>query len=341
MSATGVIDNRIYVDWSSAPYNKIVQIGNDGSWCTGQYVAPNIISTARHCVADTPEFDNYVKIGATNISATTHDNHIFRLKVIAYGKNFNDDDWALLLVNDPKYYHTESFTSHPADATNTIVDNAGFGFMRILTDNEIAKLRQIWSNVENSMTPQAMFLDIYDNALDAISDAGIPPLDDNPHNLKAHLNCQLLDHNKYYNTKPIKTNCDTFAGNSGGPYYKNGTLYAIHSSAVGDWTDKNIAYATPSALFYQKLQEAKAKFPPQTGSQTATSNNKLKIYGKKDAPTLKKPDAQTTKSQDEILDLAQEQIMATLDEDIAKLENEEIILEDDFIELNNTPITVP
>ena len=70
----GSYDEREYVDWSAAPYNKIVLIkGNTFSadWvsvtCAGQYVAPDIILTARHCLIYSTGYDGNQMVGETNI----------------------------------------------------------------------------------------------------------------------------------------------------------------------------------------------------------------------------------------------------------------------------------
>lgn len=57
-------DAREYVDWAQPPYNRVVYLRVDkDTSCTAQYVAPDIIATARHCVVESDEFDNNASLG--------------------------------------------------------------------------------------------------------------------------------------------------------------------------------------------------------------------------------------------------------------------------------------
>ena len=65
--ATQTIDKRQYVDWNSYPYNQIVAFQHElptGGYvqdCTAQYVAKDIILTARHCITKQLGHDNWAE----------------------------------------------------------------------------------------------------------------------------------------------------------------------------------------------------------------------------------------------------------------------------------------
>ena len=178
----GSYDEREYVDWSAVPYNKIVLIkGNTFSadWvsvtCAGQYVAPDIILTARHCLIYSTGYDGNQMVGE-KIPIETYDGRETWVVLEKYGTSLSDD-WALLRVQDVKFFSRDYFDSFPDslkknDARFPVpVSIAGFGWLRILTPDEIQKIHKKLSehnvaSYESAETYLEQFYDEFTTLLD-------------------------------------------------------------------------------------------------------------------------------------------------------------------------------
>ena len=137
-AGVGDHDNRYYVTdemWAQEPYKKFVlfEMGfkSLGKFyplenCTAQYVAPNLILTARHCIRT---------LSYAIHKATNYKKERFNLQLIEYGDKAMGD-WALLLVKNKKYY-SDAFFDIATINKQTDLLNAGWGWLRILTDDEI------------------------------------------------------------------------------------------------------------------------------------------------------------------------------------------------------------
>lgn len=288
LGGVGSVDNREYVDWSKPPYDKIVYFRRTPySTCTAQYVATDIIATARHCVVKTNEFDNYEKIG-TEYEIELHDGRKTKVVLETYGRNFLDEDWALLRIQDPNFFSTSYFSPpnktpklHKGDTVDLLVSkfgrplyvtNAGFGYMRILSDSDIQKLKQIFTDVSTSSKQKLSFKEILDSVYYDMEKYGIESLTDydwdrwdfdNPtpdyatlkYRLKADPKCYLVqdanptNHNLY-------TSCDTWQGNSGGAYFADDTIYGVCSRGADGWENhQNTNTATSFKSFRDTLHE--------------------------------------------------------------------------------------
>lgn len=261
LGGVGSVDNREYVDWSKPPYDKIVYFRpSPYSTCTAQYVATDIIATARHCVVKTDEFDNYEKIG-TEYEIELHDGRKTRVILEKYGRNFSDEDWALLRIQDPNFFSTSYFflssdTKYPkvSSSKRIPVINAGFGYMRILSDSDIRKLKQIFTNISID-NPNLSFKEKLNSVYYDMEKHGIEPLTDNDwdrwdfdnptpdyatlkYRLKADTTCYLWQ-NPYASKGRLYSSCDTWQGNSGGAYFANNVIHGICSANVDSWEDRN------------------------------------------------------------------------------------------------------
>ena len=178
----GSYDEREYVGWAAAPYNKIVLIkGNTFSadWvsvtCAGQYVAPDIILTARHCLIYSTGYDGNQMVGE-KIPIETYDGRETWVVLEKYGTSLSDD-WALLRVTDGRFFSRDYFDSFPDslkknDARFPVpVSIAGFGWLRILTPDEIQKIHKKLSehnvaSYESAETYLEQFYDEFTTLLD-------------------------------------------------------------------------------------------------------------------------------------------------------------------------------
>lgn len=122
------------------------------SICTAEYIAPNIILTAQHCVVDD---NNDITVGRKIkyldckgnevwASVTSYgDNAIYKGKYNRWGVHSVPVDWALLSVDDPEFYSSAMFGLKDVTGQHNItVDNAGWGAMPILSDKQIKDLRK-------------------------------------------------------------------------------------------------------------------------------------------------------------------------------------------------------
>ena len=262
-AGVGDIDNREYVDWSTPPYNKIVYFRpSENSTCTGQYVAPDIILTARHCITDNSEHDNFALVGKT-YNIQLHDGRTTNVVLEKYGKNFQND-WALCRISDQSFFSNDYFQVHTQTKYLPVI-NAGFGYMRILSNTEIQQIKQIFTTIIGNQNRFIDFNDALSQAKQKLKDQRIPNLYDWDENipgyrLKADKTCQLI---KLTNLdKTISTTCDNWGGNSGGAYFSGNTLYGICSYGADSWVDKyNTDHAVSPKLYYKELQQMKTTSP--------------------------------------------------------------------------------
>lgn len=263
LAGVGDVDNRFEVTnemWEQSPYNKFVHlkayfynmppentnasligVGN----CTGQYVSPNLILSAGHCKKD----NDYVTYRVLNykykdVSGLVELIHTAYIHDQEYDK---PGDWAVWLIKDPKYYNKDYFnTLVPSEDLDVI--NAGWGAIRVLTDDEIQQLKSFLQK-EGEKIQTA---DLYGKLANELKSLNLPDLEDGDQ-LKAS-ECKVF-YNKS-NPDILKTNCDSWTGNSGGGYVQDDTLYGICSYGADTFDDdSNTDYMVSAKQFKAKLQE--------------------------------------------------------------------------------------
>ena len=159
LAGVGDVDNRYYVTdemWAQEPYKKFVHLElgeisygyseTEGDFveefmksgsCTAQYISRNLILSAGHCT------DSNIDIlyRATNYK---HETFLVQLLENHYKHTHATGDWAVWLVTDPKYYN-DSYFDILAPTQNISVINAGWGWVKILSNDTLDKIRQILS----------------------------------------------------------------------------------------------------------------------------------------------------------------------------------------------------
>lgn len=259
--ATQTIDPRQYVDWKTYPYNQIVYLTHVTSGldfnCTAQYVAPNVILTARHCVTTSAEYDKWVQknkkeyiIFLANGTSTTD------IELERYGYDNDYEDWALLRVTNPKFFSRTPLPMAPETTAGT-VSSVGFAEMRILTDEEIEQYRDILNNDCQGLSecPDGCDADCLANVL-SLSDTDPNynakyKLDGTTYKvhvnrLKIHHNCQISEYNgvasSSWNSGELRfpkflSTCRTSKNDSGGAYINSdNVVQAISSYGRGNIT---------------------------------------------------------------------------------------------------------
>lgn len=262
LAGVGDVDNRFVVTnemWKQSPYNKFVHLKahvynmspentnasliNVGN-CTGQYVSPNLILSAGHCKKD---YD-YVLYRALNYKGGAPVPVELIYTDFIHGQEYDaPGDWAVWLIKDPKYYNKDYFnTLVPSE--NLDVINAGWGAIRVLKNEEIKKLKSFLQEEGDKIQTA----DLYDKLAAKLKRLNLPDLEDG-NQLKAS-ECKVF----YDESKPyiLKTDCDSWAGNSGGGYVRNDTLYGICSYGADTFDDAtNTDYMVSAKQFKAKLQE--------------------------------------------------------------------------------------
>lgn len=270
--AAQTIDPRQYVDWSKCeyPYNQLVKLRADNSLCTAQYVAPDIVATAMHCIASTKTGKLKKRIRLQNCHGDW-----FTATIIANADTqdflnsnpLSRNDWALLRVDSPQYYSQAYFNidsertkPQPIEIANTsatgytfqydnnkypgfIGTSAGWGALPILSDEDIVRikseLRRLVAELNNGMQYDV------DGGVAALYSNGYFDniTSDDTHKLKIHKNCKMFPDFTHYNLAPEhESTCLIWAGNSGGAFYteQDNTLHGVASTSVYMLPNQNI-----------------------------------------------------------------------------------------------------
>jgi len=143
----GQTDAREYVtDWTEYPYNLIGRLVTVGT-CTAQYVGPDLILTAKHCI--NPAKD--IIILETSRGTT-------EVRLIQSGANIRDKDWALYKIDDHNFHMAGGwFNISPNSRASTHLRAAGFGSLRVLTDDEIDIILDSMIGILGSDTGQQQY----------------------------------------------------------------------------------------------------------------------------------------------------------------------------------------
>ncbi|MDR2412625.1 MAG: trypsin-like serine protease [Rickettsiales bacterium] len=182
-AGTGSIDKRVYVDdWSQPPYNQIVLFLSSKGQCTAQYVAKDIILTAMHCLNHQQKIYRFQRA----------DGSYGQAELLKHGTKNNEiyDDYALLRVIDSNAYSTVWFDMAEQAAVGKVI-NAGFGWMRILNDDEVKKAREIFGEVIREQSPPVFFKEVYKSIKLDLEIAGIKPFREEFPKLKADTSCEI------------------------------------------------------------------------------------------------------------------------------------------------------
>ncbi len=281
---TYTIDKREYVsNWCTAPYNKIVaffppSLGRNAYYpqptCTAQYVAPDIILTALHCVYYEGNPQTF------QISNCKNPSKRWDAKIISTGASTRDADWALLRIQDSAGYSDEYFDVSPTTPENSIINNAGWGMIRRLSDQEITEIKNILRRYIAEHPDVSSLNELY-LLIKTTIDVDEPSLSGRgnyPTQLKANTQCNITGtHASNYcrqyeqsdpNTcqqyrKYFDATCNAQHGNSGGPYFLGNTLYGIVSRGGIDdkFTLATSDIALKTVAFYDALTTARAASP--------------------------------------------------------------------------------
>lgn len=258
------IDRRQYADKFDAPFYNAGRLNRMGkNFCSAVITADNIVITARHCLGG--EIPSQLRV--IDVYDTTHPITDY----VVPDTNVPDDiahDWAIISVDNAVPISSDITLGEAPENTSVPVTIAGYGSLRVLSDDEIATIRRAYSQYlndrlkEKGTTPTTStptdFLTLFDNnasgtdinffdgttrdtfarrsvlekynirATDVFGDGS---------RMKTSMCKVLFKNGIIYNIKGEKP-CQLWSGNSGGPiFFKNDndtwTLVGIQTHGTG------------------------------------------------------------------------------------------------------------
>jgi V8-like Glu-specific endopeptidase len=273
-SATYKIDERVYRDWINYP--NIVRLTNG---CTGTFVGPNLVLTAKHCLSDynpINTFDNRVGFVETIASA----------QIIEVG-----EDWALAKVTQRQganytqinlsnnQWFNQSYLNLSPRPSGRNLEVLGFGSIRVMSDQEIRTARNIISSMQSD--PESQFLrsnsSFYERFSQRLSAIGIPPLADGER-LKASRNCRMENDQQI-----MRHSCRVVGGNSGGPVFNPFTnmVEGVTTHATAEFRLNNTSWATSTSNFYNQWLQIvgqNRQQPPQNNNSFSDDIQKIQTW---------------------------------------------------------------
>ena len=283
----GDVDKRRNVsvaEWQKT-YSHVLRMYNGGI-CTAQYVSPGVIVTAAHCVAGRKLKDDVLVFNSKN--------HSFLATLVARGnyngENVANTDWAVLTV-EYDFDRTKSGrffgTSASAFPANTAVDTIGFGGLKVLTNDELKKIRadivQImrdggyysWYNRGETILAEN---DVYSSDYATTKrekrsnylikelrkkygDKKYIEIFGDNNQLKIHKGCTLTGTSNWM----FDHDCDTWGGNSGGAVVSGNNLVGVHTRGRHSFETKRIKDQGGGVLvsnpsFYKAIEKARSDF---------------------------------------------------------------------------------
>lgn len=245
------IDPREYVEWGNGvctpPYDRLLYMERG---CTAEYIAPNIILTAQHCVVDNNndiginERFTFLDCKGNRFLASVKsygDNNIYKGSYNRWGEHSVPVDWVLLSVDSEQFYSNAIFDLKDMVGQHDIrVNNAGWGAMPILSDQQIRDLRSSFNDFASETNSSAYFGRFQELFLNAFDDK-----------LKVHKNCTLHTYSRNEGQGGFhSSSCYTWGGNSGGPYYDGNKILGIVSGGVRELPDNEVSDLIVSTVQY-------------------------------------------------------------------------------------------
>jgi|GEM_PF-2631455 len=293
----GDVDPRQYVKWQNNPeWAHVVRLMNRGT-CTGQFVAPDLILTANHCL----------DIPWTSAYAINYKGERFTADVLSRGYDQQQKsgywsgrlgehgfDWMLLKVRDSRYYSNKYLgVAQGSQPLGVQVHNAGFGALRKLDDRQLPYVRKLYLEYLRSIgegdSGDAWDLDIhkhingFDNFISRkrpVTDDGIviSPIYNDEDKLKLTPSCKIFNtvgiYSYPFSNNFVWSSCGGAGGNSGS------ALVDTYGAVVGVMSRMQLAlhgaYSTHTA---QGLPESiitrvdlfNSLIPSSAGSQSRPS----------------------------------------------------------------------
>ena len=290
----GAVDPREAVDWSKYPQVVHVQafVSDELFYsCTGQYVAPNLILTAAHCILN----DGGNLYG--NINVVTYAGkkcaaqQAFWVGNYLTADNSYPYDFAVLQI-EPECYSSINYKIEVSDIDKDIdVYNVGFGSLTILSDNEIKKLREKFTSLPVESRTNA---GIVEQEFTSVLGRPIRDVFDN-HKLKLDARCSGY---RQQSDNVVYTDCYDWNGNSGSPIVQRGTNNLIGVMAGSNNNgfqhigvdEKFVSGGASTVIFEKWLADIIKNFPPTQLENTVVDNTSQTGNGGNGTSTTKDED---------------------------------------------------
>ena len=246
----GKYDNRRYGSLSEPEYNSVVKLTMDrGIRCTGGFISKDLILTNNHCMLScqhgcTAEFWNGSKYEISNAKIISFDPK-------AHG--FSGSDWGLLVSDkESNFYKPIAPISTPGQ-----VFRGGYGVLRVINDDEIPFLKQIYSQTieefkeDCNKQKNVVYAECINKHVDEkLKQMNKKILFGDMGNFKVQT-CRILG-NYEQDKRLLKTDCDGAGGDSGAPLLRNDTIVGLNVGGLQMvfGTDEVNARALKTENFY-------------------------------------------------------------------------------------------
>lgn len=264
------IDKRKYVSRDNAPFSAVVGLYYSGksNFCSGTLTSDGVIVTAKHCIVGKGD-NSYTPLTQIHINYKADSNVAVNYRLSPTADVWNSDgshnysdasapfhDWAFLVPQKDIKSIVQVSKLTGKGTSDVIV--AGYGALKILSDQEIRKIRQEyakWLNSQEGMgyhestlfgtdlnifssTGYAFFSEIYNGLIPGIASDTFKDTD----KLKASY-CRVTASDTEYN----EIGCQLWGGNSGGSvFYKYNNkwyLYGVTVNGLSTITNNRDTYA--------------------------------------------------------------------------------------------------
>lgn len=256
----GKYDNRRYGALSEPEYNSVVKLTMDhGIRCTGGFISKNLILTNNHCL---PSCQNGCVAEFWNGSGYEKSN----VKIASFApkaSGFSGADWGILVSDkETKFYKNIVPVSTPGQ-----VLRGGYGVLRVIEDDEIPFLREIYSQTveEYKEECQKQKYTVYAECINRHVDEKLKKMNKKQlfgdlGNFKVQT-CKILGTYEQ-DRKLLKTDCDGAGGDSGAPLLRDNSIVGLN---VGGFqmvfgADEVNARAVKTENFYLYAQDIIKKY---------------------------------------------------------------------------------
>ena len=251
----GQHDNRTYGSLQEPLYSAI---GRLSVGCTAGFIDTNTIITNHHCFVAcqnrcTLHFWDGVSYQESAITAVT----IPRENA---NQSTNGTDWVLYRTEIPN----PNFKTIAPESTLGPVDRGGFGLLRVIKDDEIPRLKQIYSQVTNQHKEECkkkypndnnkLLACIHAYVTTELARQGIEPLFQDSKRFKIQ-KCNI--HTFVDDNKRVRTDCDSAGGDSGAPLLRGNVIVGLNNAGpqtVFSNDDKKGAFALNTNNFYGPIR---------------------------------------------------------------------------------------
>jgi len=242
-----IIDPRRNLQWENNPeYAYVVKLSNGGT-CTGQFIAPDLILTANHCLSILEIKASMFNYKGEKFTADVIARGYSQQQKSGYWNNSLGDngfDWMLLKVNDGRYYSDRYLSvAQGSQPFGIPVSNVGFGSLRKMGDYELAEVRYEYINFlrsigkGNSYAASTFLLGNYVRDFDDYlkKHTAIPPINNDAARLKVDPDCRIIGglYGRYgypFDNNFLNHSCASVGGNSGSALVdSSGRVVGLHA----------------------------------------------------------------------------------------------------------------